>query len=91
MLRPLPLGAPLLAALALVLAAEPAAAQGPVLSGAGPVNRAMGGAAVAAPLDATGTLYWNPAGIGGLPSSELDVGLELLYPRSRALGSAFTA
>jgi long-chain fatty acid transport protein len=40
----------------------------------------MGGASVAAPLDATGSLFWNPAAIGGLPSSELDLGLELLYP-----------
>jgi long-chain fatty acid transport protein len=42
----------------------------------------MGGASTAAPLDATGSLYWNPATISGLPSSELDFGLELLYPRS---------
>lgn len=64
------------------LAAPAARAQGPLLAGAGPVNRSMGGAAVASPLDATGTLYWNPAAIGGLRSSELDLGLELLYPRS---------
>jgi len=42
----------------------------------------MGGASTAAPLDARGTLYWNPAAISGLPSSELDLGLELLNPRS---------
>ncbi len=57
-------------------------AQGFVLAGAGPVNRSMGGASTAAPLDATGSLYWNPATISGLPSSELDFSLELLYPRS---------
>ena len=59
-----------------------ASAQGPVLSGAGPVNRSMGSAATAAPLDATGALYWNPASISGLKSSQLELGLELLYPRS---------
>ena len=59
-----------------------ARAQGPVLSGAGPVNRSMGSAATAAPLDATGALYWNPASISGLKSSQLELGMEMLYPRS---------
>jgi long-chain fatty acid transport protein len=58
-------------------------AQGLVLTSAGPINRSMGGASVAAPLDATGALYWNPATLSGLPGSELDGGLELLYARSR--------
>jgi long-chain fatty acid transport protein len=59
-----------------------AGAQGTVLSGAGPVNRSMGSAATAAPIDATGTLYWNPAAMSGLKSSQLELGLELLYARS---------
>jgi long-chain fatty acid transport protein len=42
----------------------------------------MGGASTAAPLDATGSLYWNPATISGLPASQLDFAVELLYPRS---------
>src|SRR5262249_28853841 len=70
------------ACLVLALGGQVAHAQGPIFSGAGPVNRSMGGASTAAPLDATGTLYWNPAGISGLSSSELDLGLELFYPRS---------
>ncbi|MDD4033102.1 MAG: hypothetical protein PHS48_07655, partial [Bacteroidales bacterium] len=38
-------------------------AQGILLRGMGAVNESMGGAAVAAPLDATGAIYWNPASI----------------------------
>ncbi len=53
-------------------------AQGIALSGVGPVNRAMGGAGTAAPLDAGGALHWNPASISGMPQSEMMVGLELL-------------
>ena len=37
--------------------------------GVGPINRSMGGAATAAPLDSAGALYWNPATIGALPSN----------------------
>src|SRR3954452_17188058 len=70
------------ACLVLALAGTAARGQGPVLSGAGPINRSMGGATVAAPLDPTGAMYWNPAAISGLPSSQLDLNMELLYPRS---------
>lgn len=70
------------ACLALAFGGSAARAQGPLLSGAGPINRSMGGASTAAPLDPTGALYWNPAGISGLSSSELALGLELFYPRS---------
>jgi long-chain fatty acid transport protein len=76
--------------LALLAGAAPAGAQGLVLTSVGPVNRSMGGAAVAAPLDATGALYWNPATIGGLEHSELDLGVELIYPQS-TLSSAVPA
>ena len=71
-----------LACLVVFLASSAAQAQGPILAGAGPVSRSMGGATTAAPLDATGALYWNPATIGGLPSSQLDLGVELLYPHA---------
>jgi long-chain fatty acid transport protein len=54
-------------------------AQGIVIPGAGPVNRSMGGAGVAAPLDAAGALLWNPASITGLETSEFVIGLEFLY------------
>ncbi len=53
-------------------------AQGIVLPGAGPVNRSMAGAGVAAPLDAAGAIHWNPASITGLESSEFLLGAELL-------------
>ncbi len=38
----------------------------------------MGGASTAAPIDALGAMYWNPATISGLPQSELGFGLDLL-------------
>ena len=53
-------------------------AQGIYLPAVGPVNRAMGGASVAAPLDATGALYRNPATMAALPSSQLDMSVGLL-------------
>ena len=74
-----------LAALATVLGplTVPAQAQfGIAVSGVGPINRSMGGAAVAAPLDSSGALYWNPATIGDLGGSEMSFGLGLLAPRT---------
>ncbi len=66
------------------VAAMPASAQqGLVLSGVGPVNRSMGGASTAAPIDASGALHWNPAAIDGLEASEMEFGLELAYPQAR--------
>lgn len=55
---------------------------GPLIAGAGPVNRSMGGAATAAPISAGGTLMWNAATLSGLEGSQLDVGAELLFPHS---------
>ena len=55
-------------------------AQGIYLSGIGPVNRSMGGAGTAAPLDAIGSLYWNPASISALPCNEVSFGMELMLP-----------
>src|SRR6267378_2760160 len=63
-----------------VLAARQAAAQGIALPAAGAINQSMGGAGVAAPLDAMGALYWNPAAISGLKCSEMSFGLGLLLP-----------
>ena len=61
----------------------PARAQfGLAASGVGPINRSMGGAAVAAPLDSAGALYWNPATIGALPQSEMEFGVGFLVPRT---------
>ena len=71
------------ALVAAVLAAAPARAQfGLAISGVGPINRSMGGATVAAPIDSAGSLYWNPAAISGLPQSELETGVEIFYPRT---------
>jgi long-chain fatty acid transport protein len=63
------------------------AQQGLMLSGAGPINRSMGGASTAAPLDSIGALYWNPATTSGLPGSELAFGVELLFPQARLSSS----
>lgn len=67
-------------ALALGLSMGPSAmAQGIYLSAAGPVNRSMGGASVAAPIDSIGALYWNPASISGMERSEMAFGLDVLW------------
>ncbi len=72
-----------------------ALAQGIALNGVGPINRSMGGASTAAPIDAAGALHWNPASISGLASSEIGFGLELLLPSeelsSRVAANAFGA
>ncbi|MEK6233987.1 MAG: outer membrane protein transport protein, partial [Planctomycetales bacterium] len=54
-------------------------AQGLITPGAGPVHRAMGGASTAAPTDAAGAMYWNPAAISALDRSEMMFGAELIY------------
>lgn len=68
-----------LAFLLIIVGAQHAAAQGIIVSAAGPVNRSMGGASTAAPLDAMGAIYWNPATITQLPADEMGMGLDLLY------------
>lgn len=73
-----PGGASLL--LVILMAPGPVWAQGIILSGIGPVNRSMGGASTAAPIDAAGAIHWNPATISGLAESEVMFGLELLLP-----------
>ncbi|MCA9069414.1 MAG: outer membrane protein transport protein, partial [Planctomycetaceae bacterium] len=60
------------------LIADSAPTQGIYVSTAGPVNRSMGGASTAAPVDALGSLYWNPATISALEDSEVDFSLDLL-------------
>ncbi len=56
---------------------------GVLLTGQGAINRSMAGASTAAPIDASGALYWNPAGISGLNRSEMEFGLEGLYPQTQ--------
>lgn len=80
-------GATLLAAL-LTLPGS-AEAQGIFLTGVGPVNQAMGGAAVAAPLDSAGALAWNPATISGLKRSEAALALGVVLPTSTISSQAF--
>ncbi|NLF72643.1 MAG: hypothetical protein GX575_26715 [Candidatus Anammoximicrobium sp.] len=70
--------------------AEQASGQGIVVPGVGPVNRSMGSAGVAAPLDAAGAMHWNPASLTGMKSSEFVIGGELLY-LSTHLGSTVEA
>jgi long-chain fatty acid transport protein len=77
-------GCLVLTLIAAAASTPPARAQyGLMFSGAGPVNRAMGGASVATAADASGGLFWNPATISGLEQSQLDFGAELLFPRTR--------
>jgi long-chain fatty acid transport protein len=80
-----------LAVITLALGAGPAPAQfGVLFSGSGAVNRGMGGVAVATANEATGALYWNPATMSGLDTTQVDLGVELVYPQSR-LASSFRA
>ncbi len=65
--------------LALAALLEFAHAQGVIIPAAGPINRSMGGASVAAPIDAMGAIYWNPASISGMERSELGFGVDLLW------------
>lgn len=69
--------------LSIFISTQTGRAQGILIPGAGPINRSMAGAATAAPLDAAGSLYWNPATMTGLESSEAVIGVELLYPRTK--------
>ncbi len=61
--------------------------QGVILPAAGPINQSMAGASTAAPIDAMGALYWNPASISGLPSCEMGFGLGLLLPTTHLSSS----
>ncbi|WP_197443089.1 OmpP1/FadL family transporter [Lignipirellula cremea] len=56
-----------------------AVAQGVYAPGLGPINRSMGSAAVAAPLDGIGAIAWNPATLSGFKRSELEMSVELLF------------
>lgn len=60
-----------------LLASSLTAQQGHVMNGVGAVNQSMGGAAVGAPIDPSGTINWNPAGISALGCCEFQFGFEL--------------
>ncbi|MAT70485.1 MAG: hydrocarbon degradation protein [Planctomycetaceae bacterium] len=68
----------LLALLAVASVPGVAGAQGLYLQGVGTVNRAMAGVATAAPVDAAGAIYRNPATMSAFHCSEVSVGAELL-------------
>lgn len=55
-------------------------AQGIFVSATGPINRSMGGAGTAAPLESVGALFWNPASISALPEDEISIGLAGVLP-----------
>ncbi len=67
-------------AVALCLGSLAQAQMGHVLNGVGPVNQSMAGASTAMPIDVSGALQWNPAGISGLDHNGFAFGLELLKP-----------
>ena len=73
----------------LLCATSAAFAQGIVLPGVGPVNRSMGGAGVALPLDATGAIHWNPASISFLPESRVDLAGDFLWADNRVSSGLF--
>ena len=54
-----------------VLVVETAWAQGIIFPSTGAKHRSMAGASTAAPLDAAGATYWNPAAMAGLEESEI--------------------
>lgn len=64
-------------------------AQGIFLTGIGPINQGMAGAAVAAPLDSAGALFWNSATMSGLKQSEMEIGLGFVLPTTTLSSDAF--
>ena len=66
--------------LTVIILPRAAEGQGIFVTGVGAINRSMGSAAAAAPLDAAGAINTNAATMSGLPSSETEFGLELVLP-----------
>ena len=77
----------LLTAIMVAVVTTSASAQGVYMPSVGPINQSIGGAAVAAPIDSAGALYWNPATISGLQSSEVEFGLGLVLPSTTVSSS----
>src|SRR5688572_29100050 len=75
--------------LVIVTATVNVRAQGLFIPSVGPINQSMGGATVAAPIDAIGSLAWNPGAISGIPRSEVAFGLGLVLPAT-SLSSEIT-
>jgi len=72
-----------------VAATQSVYAQGALFRGVGAVNEGFGGAGTAAPLDAAGAIYWNPASISGLQCSEMQFGMGIVMPFME-MSSSFT-
>lgn len=66
----------------LVISSTSVFAQGILLRGSGAVNESMAGASIAAPIDAAGAIYTNPAGIAGLEQCEIGFDLGIIVPKS---------
>ena len=49
-------------------------------SGVSPVNNSFGGVAVAAPIDGTAAIYWNPATLHGFDKAEIQFGFGRTNP-----------
>lgn len=62
-------------------------AQGYVLPSVGPVNGSMAGAGTAAPLDAVGSVYWNPASILAV-GNRVDIAGEAINVRAETQTTA---
>jgi len=56
-----------------------ALAQGIIFPSTGARHRAMAGASTAAPIDAAGATYWNPAAMAAMEDGEVFVGVDFLY------------
>ncbi len=67
----------------LLLFCETARAQGVLFRGIGAVNEGFGGASTAAPLDAAGAIYWNPATISALQHSEMQFGMGVVMSQTK--------
>ncbi len=77
-----------LVSLGIITAATPVSAQvGHTLSGVGPVDQAMSGAATANPQDVLGAIHWNPATLTSFDTSQLSIGIQLLFPSSNLSSS----
>jgi long-chain fatty acid transport protein len=77
-----------LVCIVLLVSVSGAQAQGIFLTGIGPVNTSMGGAAVAAPLDSAGALFWNSATTSGLKQSEMEMGIGFVLPTTTLSSTA---
>jgi long-chain fatty acid transport protein len=75
-----PLPAFLVAMATLSVSTMAMAQPGVYLPGGGAVHGGMAGVSTAAPLDAIGAVYWNPAAVGRLHRNEVSIGGAFVYP-----------